>query len=68
MIREKCDYYEISRRQRSADVSKSLGLEGTVEYREWGCYACKGEDDVCENYFYIVPPVYREVGDLEDKK
>jgi len=45
-----CYWYKASRDQRTHEIERHLGLEGTMGYKERGCYNCSGLDVACEFY------------------
>ncbi|MBT4268579.1 MAG: HD domain-containing protein [Deltaproteobacteria bacterium] len=46
-----CDHWEVSRTQKLVELSRGLTLDGTMGFRERGCFECEGGLNVaCETY------------------
>jgi hypothetical protein len=44
----KCMWYNVSRNQRSIELERRAGLEGTKNYKDMGCYVCDGYKNLCD--------------------
>ena len=53
MTTEICAWYNAGVEQREHEVERGEGLEGTIGWKQKGCYECKGLDKTKHCYYVL---------------